>query len=118
MVNKVSVAQDITNSTFMLGAFAATAVSNAATLHRLAGRITTEALVTAAGASQDITVTNSHVTASDMVLAIVAGGTNTQGFPILKATPGAGQIVFNLGNDGVDAFNGTVVIDFWVLKRS
>jgi hypothetical protein len=54
-----------------LGAGTGTAASNAVTINRAAGVITTEALTTAAGATQAITLTSNKIRAGDMVFAVV-----------------------------------------------
>jgi hypothetical protein len=119
MVNKVNVACDWTNLTPMVGAFAASATAGAATLNRLAGRITSESLATAAGAEYTLTLTNSHIQATDMVFAMAGKGTTTTGIPAIGGvTPGNGSVVITVTNLDSVAFNGTVQIDFWVIKRS
>lgn len=124
MVAKTSVAQDITNTTFQVGAFAVTSVgagaSGTATLHRLAGRITTPSLTGAAGTLHTLTLTNTHIAASDTVWASVSYADASTGRPLLRSvTPGNGSVVITLQNvDAAAAFNGPAVIDFWVIKRS
>jgi hypothetical protein len=92
--------------------------AGAATLAALKGKVTTEALTTAAAAVYTLTLTNAQVVATDIVTASVANGTNTQGAPrIGRVTPGASSAVIEVVNDhAADAFNGTLVISFLVTE--
>lgn len=94
-----------------------TASSNAVTISKQVGQITTESLTTAGLASQDITVTNTFVVAAGCVVASVMNGTNTQGTPAIgKITPAAGSVVIQLCNlHASQAFNGTFKISFIVM---
>jgi hypothetical protein len=95
----------------------ATAVSGAATLKGQKGKVTSEALTTAAASNYTLTITNSEVSASNMALASVAYGTTTQGTPVVsRVTCGSGTITVVVKNDhATDAFNGTIVVSFAVL---
>ncbi len=97
----------------------ATATAGAATLNKLSGKITTEALTTAAQTNYTLTVTNSTVAAADIVLASFTNGTNSAGSPhIQRITPGAGTITFLVRNsDASAALNGTLVVSFVVIKN-
>ncbi len=101
------------------GTKTATATAGAATLNKGSGKVTTEALTTAAGTTYTLTVTNSTVTANDMVFASLAFGTNSTGSPhIQRVTPGAGTITVIVRNsDASAALNGTLVVSFMVLKN-
>lgn len=101
------------------GTKTATATAGAATLNKLSGKVTSEALTTAAGATYTLTVTNSTVVAGDLVFASLANGTNTTGSPgVVRATPGAGTITLTVRNgDASAALNGTVVVSFMVIKN-
>jgi len=97
----------------------ATAAAGAATLAALQGKITTEALTTAANATYTLTLTNSQIAAADVVLVSVANGTNSQATVILgRVTPASGSVVITVLNkhDSAVAFNGTLVISFRVFK--
>lgn len=100
---------------------AGTAVSGAATLNQGTGRVTSESLTTAAGATYTLTLTNSVIDASGnaMVLAAVHLGTATTGMPaITTVTPGNGQVVIIVQNiHATAALNGTIVIDFMVVRQ-
>ena len=102
-----------------LGAAAATA--GAATLAARQGKITSEALTTAQNLFYTLTITNTAVTAADIVMASLANGTNTAGTPVITSvTPGAGSIVIVVQNMHATAvaLNGTLVISFQVLKAA
>ena len=101
------------------GTKTAAATAGAATLNKASGKVTSEALTTAAGATYTLTVTNSAVAAADIALASVAFGTSTTGTPtISRVTPGAGSLVIIVRNaDASAAFNGTVVVSYAVLKN-
>ena len=94
-----------------------TTTSEAGTLNDCMGIVTTNALDAAAGAEETIVLTNSKVSASDIVLATIIGGTSA-GTPILlKAVPAAGSITFTLKNDhSSTSFNGTVIIAYVVIR--
>jgi hypothetical protein len=101
------------------GTKTATAVAGAATLSKMAGVITSEALVTAAGATYVLTVTLSGVQGSDTVLASVWFGTSTTGTPtIATVKPNAGNVVITVQNiAAAAALNGTLKIGYLVLKN-
>jgi len=97
----------------------ATASSGAATLHRRAGKITTEALTTTQNSLYTLTLTNNLIKAADLVFASVADGTNTQGTPMIETIkPAAGSVVIVLANKHAtaEALNGTLVISFFSLN--
>ena len=98
----------------------ATATGGAATANGSAGKITSEALTTAAAAAYTLTLTNSVIAAGDIVFASVANGTNTQGIVgVGRVTPGAGSVVITIRNlHASQAFNGTLVISYFVIKAS
>lgn len=74
-----------TTATFQLdtGIKTVTAVTGAATLNKASGKITSEALTTAAGASYTLTLTNSAIAAADTVYVSLANGTNSAGLPMV-----------------------------------
>lgn len=98
----------------------ASATAGAATLNKMAGVITSEALTTAAGAVYTLTLTNSVIAAADMVFASVGDGTNTQGQPIVSnVDPAAGSVVIEVQNNhATEALNGTITIAFMVMKAA
>jgi len=100
-----------------LGSGTATATGGAATLANRFGVITTEALTTAQNALYTLTVTNTAVKATDIAMASVTDGTNTQGTPmIVRVTPGAGALVITVANKhaSAEALNGTLKIAYAV----
>lgn len=107
-----------TTITLDTGTKTAIAVAGAATLNKSSGKITSEDLTTAAAAGYTLTLTNSTIAATDNVFVSVANGTNTTGTTsVVKVTPGAGSVVIIIKNDhSADAFNGTIVISFAVIK--
>lgn len=100
------------------GTKTATATGGAATLAKDSGKITSESLTTAAGATYTLTLTNSAIAAADMVFASVALGTATTGMPVItRVTPGATSVVIVVQNIHASAaLNGTIVISFLVAK--
>lgn len=95
-----------------------TAASSAVTINQALGTITSEALTTAAQASEDLTLTSDKITASSIVLCSVADGTNTQGIPVIgTVVPAAGSCVIKVENlHASQAFNGTVVVNYTVMS--
>lgn len=102
------------------GAGTATATAGAATLSQLSGKITSEALTTAAGADYTLTITNTLCAAGDLVFASVDNGTNTTaGISVQRVTPGAGTIVILVRNTHASAaLNGTIKVSFMVVKTA
>lgn len=96
----------------------ATATAGAATLSKMAGVVTSEALTTAAGADYTLTLTNTVVAAGDIVLASVDNGTNTTvGLAVNRVTAGAGSATILIRNTHASAaLNGTIKISFLVVK--
>ena len=90
--------------------------SNAVTISKQAGVITTSSLTTAAGGNYVVTLTNTLVATTSVVLVSKMGGTNTtQNFSI-KATAASGSSVITIyNNDPSAALNGTIIIGFLVV---
>lgn len=87
--------------------------SNAGTVSKMAGVITTESLTTAAGAAQALTITNTLCASTSIILVTRSGGTSSGGTPIIKAVPGTGSFVITLDNKHASAaFDGTFVLSF------
>lgn len=107
------------SSALEVEAGAVTLATNAGTLSQLAGKITTEALTTAAAGSATLTVTNDLVEATDIIILTWNGGTSTNGTPVAKVVPGAGSFVITLANKHASAaFNGTFIFGFLVIKQA
>lgn len=98
-------------------AAAVTLSSNAGTLNAIAGRITTEALTTAAGAAETLTITNNLVRAGDIILLTRQGGTSDEGTEIMLATAANGSFTILMENRHASAaFDGTFIIGFLVIR--
>lgn len=96
-----------------------TCVSNAVTLNTLVMLVTTEALTTAAGASQAITVTSNKISAADVALVTRAGGTSTTGSVEISAVCTANTLTITLTNrHATVAFNGTFILAVQGIKAS
>ena len=94
-----------------------TLVSDAGTLSKLSGVITTEASTLAAGSAVTYTITNTLVAATDIILLTRLGGTCDEGTEIMLATPGAGSFTILVENRHASAaFDGTFIIGFLVVK--
>lgn len=108
----------VTNLTIDTGTKTATATAGAATLSKTSGKVTSEALTTAAAAAYTLTITNTTIAATDLVFASVANGTNSAGVPVIsRVTPGSGSVVIVVQNEHASAaFNGTIVVSFMVVK--
>lgn len=96
----------------------ATATAGAATASGGRGKITTEALTTAAAALYTLTLTNDQIAAGDIVVAKLGDGTNAQGAPVItNVVEGAGSVVIEVKNvHASEALNGTLVISYVVFK--
>lgn len=95
----------------------ATLVSHAATVTKWAVVVTTEALTTAAGASQAFAITLTGVAAGDLAFVQAAGGTNTrQNFRYGAVTTTDTVTVTVYNNEGTNALNGTLIFNLVVMK--
>jgi len=93
-----------------------TEASNAVTISHQSGVITTSALTTAAGSTYTITLTNTKIATSSVVLVSLMGGSNTTLGVQLSATAGSGSSTITIANiNATDALNGTLIIGFTVL---
>lgn len=99
---------------------AGVAVAGASTLNQGAGIVTSEALVTAIGASYVLTLTNSLIDASTLIMADAGLGSATQGTPcICSVVPAAGSATIAIKNvDAANAFNGTILISFFLVRKA
>jgi hypothetical protein len=96
----------------------AQAAAGAAILNCDSGIVTTEALVTALGASYTLTLQCNAVTPNSIVVASLANGTNSQADPSLsRISAGNGVITFVVVNRSATlAFNGTLQISYVVFN--
>lgn len=101
------------------------AAAGAATLNNKCGVVTTEGLTTAAGSDYTLTLTNSVVGASDVVLFQVANQGNSGGAPFIRTVaPASGSVVVIVRNNCIiggagpctAAFNGNLLLRFMVIK--
>lgn len=92
--------------------------NNAVTVNRQSGFIITKSLTTAGGTAYDITLTNSLITTSSKVHAMViyGGGTCTNLASIIHVgVAGSGSCVISVFNPvAATSLNGTVKFQFWV----
>lgn len=90
-----------------------TCSSNAVTISKMAGTITTESLSTAGGASQAITLTNTLIASTSNLMVQYAGGTNTTRNITLGVVPGSGSATITIyNNTAATALNGTLILKF------
>lgn len=95
----------------------ATLSSNAATVTSYFTQITSEALTTAAGASQAFTITLTGAAAGDIAYVTKAGGTNTRKNYQLEAVMTTNTCTVTLYNtEPTNAINGTVIFNLMILK--
>jgi len=96
----------------------ATATGGAATLHTVLGKVTSEAITTAAGSDYVLTLTNQNIAAADHVFVSVANGTNTtEGLAVNRVQPAAGSCIIRIRNThSASALNGTIVISYYVVR--
>ncbi len=96
---------------------ATTLSSNAATVTSYFTQITTEALTTAAGASQALVITLTGAAAADIAFISPAGGTNTRKNYQLEGVMTTDTCTVTLYNtEPINAINGTVIFNLWILK--
>lgn len=97
-----------------------TSAAGAVTLNNKAGIITTESITTTGQSVYTLTITNSAITATDLVFASVQNGSNTTGLPsIQQVTPGAGTLTIKVANcatTGTNPFGGSLKITFLAFK--
>lgn len=103
------------SSMIILDKGTATTTGGAATINKEAGVLTTEALTTAAGSSYVITLTDSKIASTSIILVSPMGGTNTVKNFNIDAVPGSGSATITVYNtDPSAALNGTIKIGFVV----
>lgn len=93
-----------------------TSTAAAVTMNVLTGRIVTEALTTAAGATYSFTLTNSAIAATSTVSVVAGMGSSTAGqLAVQSVTPASGSAVIVLENIGTAAVNGTLGMAFHIV---
>jgi hypothetical protein len=90
--------------------------TSTATLSKMAGIITTDAITTAAGGSHVMTITNTLVAAGDLIIGWLVGGANTRVGIQLETVAASSAITATIKNNNAAAINGTVIFGFLVLK--
>ena len=95
-----------------------TLVTNAGTLAKRAGTITTEALTTAAGVAQALVLTFSELAVGDLVFLSRMGGTSDEGtLEALNGVITADTLTITLENRHASAaFDGTFIIAYLIVK--
>lgn len=97
----------------------ATSTAAAASTATQISVVTTEALVTAAGATYTFILTNPLINANTVVNTVVGKGTATTGGLVqIFTTPAAGSVVIILQNVTLAAVNGTVKLYITLLNLS
>ena len=98
---------------------AVTLASNAGTLSKRMGLITTEALTTAAGVAVTLTITNTLCAITDIIRVWRQGGTSDEGTEIFYAIPADGSFSILLENrHASSAFDGTFIFGFEIIKQA
>ncbi len=110
----------LANAGTVLGSAPTTATATAGAATASAGRVTvtSEALTTAAGADYTLTLTNTHVLATSIVLCSPANGTNTtEGLSVQRTQPSAGSVVIKVRNThAASALNGTIKVNCAIIN--
>jgi hypothetical protein len=89
--------------------------SQAVTIHKLMGRITSSTTNLGAKTTQDITLTNRYIKANSMVICQTAGG-GAGDVVVSRVAPSAGSCVITILNaDPTNACNAAYTIDFLVV---
>jgi hypothetical protein len=87
------------------------------TMTTLSAQVTTAALTTAGQATHVATITYTGITATDLVFATLAGGTNTTQSIVLQAVCTTNTITVSLTNaTAATAVNGTIIFNLLVVK--
>ena len=91
--------------------------SAAVTINANNGYATFTGLTTAAGASQEFTITNSLCTSTSAIICTMANlGANDGQMGITRVFPDTGSFVVTGENFGAAAVNGNITITFWILS--
>lgn len=117
IVSKNAVNTMAANSDIILDKGTGIEATNAVTINHQSGVITTSSLTTAGAATYVITLTNSFIATSSVVLVSLMGGSNNATFDIsMKATAASGSSVITIyNNTSATALNGTLIIGFLVV---
>jgi hypothetical protein len=96
----------------------ATSKATTVILNKLAGLITMNAAALAAGAIVTFTVTNSLVTAEDIIIAQHNSGGTIGSYSIVPNTPAAGSFKITVRNNSAASLSEAVVIRFAVIRAA
>ena len=97
----------------------ATSITTGVTCNALSGEITTVSQTVAAAGEADFVVTNSQVSATDVVVACIKTHTSAGTFLVTVAAVAAGQFTLRLTNLHASAAGDNVlVISFFVIKAT
>jgi len=80
------------------------------------GQITTNNASLAAGAQATFTVTNSFVSANDIIILSIKSGSNSTGTDVFVSTVAAGSFNITVDNNAAGAETGAIIITFAVVK--
>jgi len=95
----------------------ATSKSTGVTLNKSAGRITMNGASLGAGASVTFTLTNSKISANDVVIVNVAGGGTAGAYWPYVSSMAAGSAVIGLWNSTGGALSEAVILNFAVIHN-
>jgi len=96
----------------------ATSKSTGVTLNTATGKITTNAAALAASTSVSFTVTNSKVSATDVVALALASGGTASSYVVTIGAVAAGSFVVHVRNVSAGSLSEALVINFAVIKAS
>lgn len=89
----------------------------ATTLNARVGSVTYAGYTQAAAATLTITLTNAFITATSVIFAQMTDvSSNVTAMQLSKINPGAGSAVITFTNNGSQAVNGNLQLNFWVLS--
>lgn len=91
--------------------------TSTATVSKMAGVITTDAITTAAAAAHVMTITNVGVATGDLIFISQNGGSASTGTPIFSAVASTDTITVTISNKHASAaFNAALIFSFLVVK--
>ena len=94
----------------------ATSKSTGVTLNKVSGAITMNGAALAAGATVGFTMTNSTISATDVVLVSIRSGGTANSYHIQTSATANGSCVFELRNTSGGSLSEALVINFVVIK--
>ena len=94
----------------------ATSKSTGVTLNKVSGQITMNSASLATGASVSFTLTNSAITATDMVMTSIASGATADSYHVSVTATSAGSCRIQIRNFSAGALGEALVLNFAVIK--